>query len=148
MLTLSKLKSLLNRQLGVIDIDKQVIESPGGYDGIVSLIQTKGVSPVVVLENSEIGEFSFRPGGFIKTSQSIWVMKMVPRDGDRKAVQRECFCMMKNILSILAGHEKDEELEEWEYDRIPYGVRNAGANFTGYEFTLYFSEDTDLSYDG
>lgn len=149
MLTLSFLKSVLSGQLkGVTNDNSQIIESAGGYDGIISLIQTKGVSPVVVLENSEVGEFSFRPGGFLKASQSVWVMKMVGRDGDRRKTQDECFTLMKNILKLLNGHRYDPELKEWEMDRIPWGVRNAGANFTGYEFTLYFSEDTDLSYNG
>ena len=150
MLTLPYLQNILRGQLPN-DINKpttQIIEAAGGYDGIVSLVQTKGISPLVILENSEIGEFSFRPGGFIKSSQSIWVMKMVAKDEDRQSVQNECMKMVKRILSIMAKHAKDEELKEWEWDHIPFGVRNAGANFTGYEFTLYFSEDTDLSYHG
>ena len=151
MLTLNYLQSLLKGQIG--DIQKantQIIESAGGYDGIVSLVQTKGVSPVVILENSEIGEFSFLPGGFLKSSQSVWVMKMVAKDDDRRKVQDECMTIVKRILSILALHNDDEgsPLKNWEWDRIPWGVRNAGANYTGYEFTLYFSEDTDLSYHG
>ena len=150
MLTLPYLQKILRGQLPneIIKPDTQIIESAGGYDGIVSLIQTKGISPMVILENSEIGEFSLRPGGFEKTSQSIWVMKMVPKDGDRSKIQRECKTMMEKIISIFVKHEKDKELDQWEWDRVPYGVRNAGANFTGYEFTLYFSEDTDLSYHG
>lgn len=127
---------------------EQIIEGAGGYDGIVALIQTKNISPVIVLENSEIGEFSLRPGGFDKTSQSIWVMKMVPKDGNRSKFQKESKAMMEKIISVFVKHENDKELEQWEWDRVPYGIRNAGANFTGYEFTLYFSEDTDLSYHG
>ena len=148
MLTLDYLRKRLNGYVAAIyNVKEQVIESAGGFDGIVSLVQTKNISPIFVLENSEIGEFSFRPGGFDKTSQSIWVMKMVPKDGDRQKVQKECFKLMKRILSILAIHDEDDEyLKDWEWDRIPWGVRNAGANFTGYEFTLYFSEDTDLTY--
>ena len=126
----------------------QISEAAGGYDGIVSLIQSKGISPMVILENSEIGEFGFLPEGFLKSSQSIWVMKMVAKDEDRQRVQNECMKMVKRILSIMGKHEHDAELEEWEYDRIPWAVRNAGANFTGYEFTLYFSENTDLEYHG
>lgn len=150
MLTLDYLRNRLNGYVPAIyKVKDQIIEAAGGYDGIVALIQTKNISPMVILENSEIGEFSFQPGGFLKSSQSIWVMQMVPKDGDRQKVQQECFKMMKRILSVFVKYEKkDPELEEWEWDRIPYGVRNAGANYTGYEFTLYFSEDTDLSYHG
>jgi hypothetical protein len=150
MLTLPYLQNILRGQLPneINKPDKQIIEAAGGYDGIVSLIQTKGISPMVILENSEIGEFGFLPEGFLKSSQSIWVMKMVAKDEDRQRVQNECMKMVKRILSIMGKHEHDAELEEWEYDRIPWAVRNAGANFTGYEFTLYFSEDTDLGYHG
>lgn len=147
MLTLSYLKNTLQNQVnGIVNLEKQVIESAGGYDGILSLVQSKGISPVIILENSEVGEFSFRPGGFLNSSQSIWVMKMVGRDEDKRIVQDECFAIMKRILSIFSKRNKDEELKDWEWDRIPFGVRNAGANFTGYEFTMYFSEDTDLEY--
>lgn len=147
MLSLQYLQSILQGKMPAIaDVERQIIESAAGYDGIVALVQTKGVSPVIVLENSEVGEFSFRPGGFLKSSQSVWVMKMVGRDDNRRAVQDECMAMVKRILSVIAKHEKDAELMEWEFDRIPWGIRNAGANFTGYEFTLYFSEDTDLEY--
>ena len=150
MLNIDFLRRTLDAEAGglstITEPRKQVIESPGGYDGIVSLVQTKGISPMVVLEQSSTGELSFRPGGFVKTSQSIWVMKMVGRDDDRGNVQRQCFAAMKRILAIFGKHQKDEELKEWEWDHIPYGVRNAGPNFTGYEFTLYFSEDTDLEY--
>lgn len=149
MLTLTYLQNILNDQLnGVDNVEKQIIESAGGYDGIVSLIQTKGVTPIIVLENSEVGEFNVLPGGFLKTSQSLWVMKMVGRDDDRQAVQDECFALMKRIISIFIGHKKDSVLKQWDWERIPWGVRNAGANFTGYEFTVYFEEDTDLSYNG
>lgn len=150
MLTLPYLKSILSGEITGLDTKKNVIESAGGYDGIIALIQTKNTSPLIVLENSEVGEFSVRPGGFDKTSQSIWVMKMVGRDADRQAVQNDCRAMMKHIISVLINRDEkeDPELAQWEWDRIPYGTRNAGANFTGYEFTLYFSEDVDLSYHG
>lgn len=150
MLTIEYLQKILRGEMPttITNPKEQIIEGAGGYDGIVALIQTKNNSPVIVLENSEIGEFSLRPGGFDKTSQSIWVMKMVPKDGNRSKFQKECKAMMEKIISVFVKHENDKELEQWEWDRVPYGIRNAGANFTGYEFTLYFSEDTDLSYHG
>lgn len=150
MLTLPYLKKILRGELpnDITKPDTQIIEAAGGYDGIVSLIQTKGVTPVIILENSEVGEFGFLPGGFLRTSQSLWVMKMVAKDEDRQPVQNECMKMAKRILSIMAKHEHDDELEEWEYNSIPWGVRNGAANFTGYELTLHFSENTDLSYHG
>ena len=145
MLTLEYLRTVLDRQLsGIADTEKQIIESAGGYDGIVSLVQTKMVTPLVILENSEVGELSVRPGGFNKQSQSIWVMKMVGRDDDRRTVQDDCFAMMKKIISVFIKHEKDPELDQWVWDSIPWSARNAGANFTGYEFVIHFSEDIDL----
>ena len=77
--------------------NKQIIEAAGGYDGIVSLIQTKGISPMVILENSEVGEFGFLPEGFLRSSQSLWVMKMVANDEDRQRVQKECMSMTMNL---------------------------------------------------
>lgn len=149
MLTIEYLQQILTDELTeVTDMEEQVIESAAGYDGIVALIQKKGISPMVILENSEVGELSVRPGGFDKTSQSIWVMKMVSRDGNRRATQNECHAMMVRIVSIFNKRyeKKDQKLKQWECDRIPYGIRNAGPNYTGYEFTVFFSEDTDLSY--
>ena len=150
MLTLPYLQKILRGELpnDITKPDTQIIEAAGGYDGIVSLIQTKGVSPVIILENSEVGEFGFLPGRFLRTSQSLWVMKMVAKDEDRQRVQKECMKMAKRILSVMVKHEHDDQLEEWEYNSIPWGVRNGAANFTGYEFTLHFSENTNLSYHG
>jgi hypothetical protein len=150
MLTIEYLQKTLRGEMpaAITNPKEQIMEGAGGYDGIVALIQTKNISPAIVLENSDIGEFSLRPGGFEKTSQSVWVMKKVPKDGDRSKIQRECKTMMEKIISIFVKHEKDQELAQWEWNSVPWGVRNAGANFTGYEFTLYFSEDTDLSYHG
>lgn len=147
MLNLEYLQQILTGELAeVTDMEQQVIESAAGYDGIVALIQTKGISPMVILENSEVGEFSFRPGGFEKTSQSVWVMKKAARDADRRATQDDCRKMMRRIIKVFNKHNKEVPLEQWEWDRIPYGIRNAGPNYTGYEFTLYFGEDTDLDY--
>ena len=147
MLTLDYLRDILSGELAeVTDTSEQVIESAAGYDGIVALIQTKGISPMVIIENSEVGEFSLRPGGFLKSSQSIWVMKKVARDGDRRAIQDSCFAMMKRIISVFVKHAKDSQLYQWDWDSIPWGIRNAGPNYTGYEFTVYFEEDTNLSY--
>ena len=150
MLTLQYLQNILRGQMpnDITKPNTQIIESPGGYDGIISLIQTKGISPMVILEHSEMGELSVRPGGFVKTSQSVWVMKMVGKEEDRRKVQDECFAMVKRIIGIFINHNEEPELSEWEWDHVPYGVRNAGANFTGYEFTLHFSEDIDLGYHG
>ena len=150
MLTLPYLQKILRGELpnDITKPDTQIIEAAGGYDGIVSLIQTKGVTPVIILENSEVGEFGFLPEGFLRSSQSLWVMKMVAKDEDRQRVQNECMKMAKRILSVMVKHEHDDELEEWEYNSIPWGVRNGAANFTGYELTLHFSENTDLSYHG
>ena len=103
---------------------------------------------MVILEHSEMGEISVRPGGFMKTSQYVWVMKMVGKEEDRRKVQDECLEMVKRIIGVFINHNEESELAEWEWDHIPYGVRNAGANFTGYEFTLHFSEDIDLGYHG
>lgn len=133
---------------GFDDIEKQVIESAAGYDGIVSIVQTKGITPIIVLEHNTTGELSVRPGGFERANQSIWIMKMVGRDEYRSAVQAWCKAKMKRIVSVLLKHGSASELFGWQPQSIPYSIRNAGANFTGYEFTLNFDEDIDLEYHG
>lgn len=152
MLTLDYLKAVLNDPKlslpDITDMDKQVIESAAGYDGIVSLVQTKGITPIIVLEHNSVGELSVRPGGFERASQSIWIMKMVGRDADRTAVQAWCKRGMKRIIKLLVKHIHEPQLKGWQPESIPYSIRNAGPNFTGYEFTLSFDEDVDLSYDG
>ena len=149
MLSLSFLRQVMQGQMATIaDVDKQIIESAAGYDGIVSLVQTKGVTPIIVLEHNTTGELSVRPGGFERANQSIWIMKMVGRDEDRAAVQAWCKAKMKRIVSVLVKHKIAPELFGWQPESIPYSIRNAGANFTGYEFTLNFDEDIDLEYHG
>lgn len=150
MLNIDQLRQLLTDG-GVANItepENQIIDSAAGYDGIVSLIQTKGVSPMVVLEHNSTGELSMRPGGFSTASQSIWIMRMVARDGNRTADQEKCFEDMKRIVSILGENKAFQPLVGWQPESIPYSIRNAGANFTGYEFTLHFEEDIDLEYHG
>lgn len=152
MLTLDYLKTVLNDPKVTLpafsDLKKQVIESAAGYNGIVSLVQTKGITPIIVLEHNSVGELSVRPGGFVRASQSIWIMKMVGRDADRSAVQAGCFADMKRIIKLLVKHIHEPQLIGWQPESIPYSIRNAGPDFTGYEFTLSFDEDVDLSYDG
>lgn len=148
MLTLDYLKNILDGELTGITNTNQIMESAGGYDGIVALIQTKSISPAIILEHNEVGEFSFRPGGFQRASQSIWVMKMVGRDNNRRAIQDDCCALVKKILSVFTVHFDDPELSGWVLNSVPYGIRNAGPNFTGYEISLHFEEDLDLSYHG
>lgn len=150
MLSISYLKSILkwdgqnSSGLPFLTNDNQFIESAAGYDGIIELIQNKGLQTALVLEQHQVGEFSVRPGGFISTSQSIWIMSMVGFNQSRSEIQHECFLRAKKILSMLIAHADDEQLSQWEWNRIPYGARNAGQNMTGYEITLYFNEDLNL----
>ncbi len=145
MLNLQYLKTILADGLSDVT-DDDIIESAAGYDGIVALIQTKGMQTAVVLEHNEVGEYSFRPGGFQRASQSIWVMRMVGADDDRRVVQDQMKDLMQRILGVFVHHEHDSQLSNWEWGSVPYGIRNAGPNYTGYEFTMSFNEDLDLSY--
>lgn len=129
--------------------EDQVLESAAGYDGIIELIQTKGLPVAVVLEHNEMGNLSIRPGGFMMASQSIWIMEIVAADEDRRAIQMNCWRRMKRIISVLAKHFDDDDkplVDKWEPEDIPYGIRNAGSNYTGYEMLLHFNENIDLSY--
>ncbi len=146
MLTLKYLQTILCGELLDLNTQDQILESAGGYDGIVALIQTKGLQKAVVLEHNSVGEMSARPGGFLLATQSIWIMRMVARDADRPAVQKECFNDMQRIISVLIKCIHSEQLDGWQPESIPYAIRNAGPNYTGYEFSLNFSENVDLSY--
>lgn len=157
MLTLEYLKSILFKEetetvvpmVRGLDKPDWVLESATGYDGIIELIQNKDVPVCVVLEHNELGNFSMHQGGFEQASQSIWVMEMVAADEDRRKVQVECRRRMTRILSILGKHfDNDDQplVDKWDLHDIPYGIRNAGPNYTGYEFVLHFAEDIDLSY--
>lgn len=149
MLSISFLRQVLRGEIAQItDVDKQVIESAAGYDGIVSLVQTKGITPIIVLEHNSTGELSVRPGGFERANQSIWIMKMVGRDEDRATVQAWCKATMKRFVSVMVKHYRAVELKGWQPESLPYSIRNAGPNFTGYEFTMNFDEDIDLEYHG
>ncbi len=142
MLTLEYLKSILFKEETetvvpmVLGLDKPdwVLESAAGYDGIIELIQTKGLPVAVVLEHNEMGNLSIRPGGFMMASQSIWIMEMVAADEDRRALQMNCWRRMKRIISVLAKHFDDDDkplVDKWDPEDIPYGIRNAGSNYTG-----------------
>lgn len=146
MLTLDYLRTIIGGKIdGLTDTTEQVMESDAGYDGIIELIQTKGLPLAMVLEPSEMGNFSFRPGGFHITTQSVWIMEMVGADETRRAVQQRCFTALHNLLVTLKDHKDDSQLEGWDWLDIPYGVRNAGPNYTGYEVFIRFTEDTDLA---
>lgn len=149
MLTLAYLQDILTNEVpGLKDTEDQVLESAAGYDGIIELIQTKGLPVAVILEHNEMGNLSIRPGGFQTGSQSLWVMEMVAADEDRHAVQQQCWARAKRIVSVLLHRFDldDAPLRQWDWNDIPYGVRNAGSNYTGYELVLHFTEDIDLSY--
>jgi len=152
MLTLSYLQGILDNEVpGLKDTAEQVLESAAGYDGIIEIIETKGLPIAVILEHNELGNLSVRPGGFQTSSQSIWVMQMVAADEDRRAIQLECWSMAKRIISVLLlhldiGEPNDKPIAQWDPHDIPYGIRNAGPNYTGYELVLHFAEDIDLSY--
>lgn len=152
MLTLEYLQDILTNEVpGLKDTTEQVLESAAGYDGIVELIESKELPVAVVLEHNEMGNISIRPGGFQISTQSLWVMEMVAADEDRRAIQKKCWAMATRIIGVLIhrweeDEEKDKPIKQWDWHDIPYGIRNAGSNYTGYELVLHFTEDIDISY--
>ena len=151
MLTLNYLKSVLfaNGRAEVEDIYKKdcILESAAGYDGIIKLIESGSLPVAVVLEHNEMGNLGLHnDGGFMTASQSLWVMEMVGEREDRRRVQERCWARAKRILAVMIDHSDDAPLKQWEWGDIPYGIRNTGPNYTGYELTLHFTEDIDLSY--
>lgn len=149
MLTLSNLQTIIVGHVDGITGTNQVLESPGGYDGIISLIETKAPAVSVVLEHNEMGNLSIRPGGFMTSSQSIWVMEMAGANDDRRTVQQRCWSRLRDIIGLLTNeynYGSSGELAGWDWDDMPFGLRNAGPNYTGYEMVMHFAEDIDLSY--
>ena len=151
MLTLNYLKSILFvkklPEIDGINTENCIIESAAGYDGIIELIQHVDLPVAVVLEHNEMGNLGLHnDGGFMTASQSLWVMEMVGEREDRRRVQERCWARAKRILAVMIEHCDDAPLKQWVKGDIPYGIRNAGPNYTGYELTLHFTEDIDLSY--
>lgn len=141
MLTLSYLQDILS---GIMP-PPNIIESEAGYDAIIELIQTKGLERVIIFEPPEGGVFKVQPGGLDDTACSIWVMRMVGSDDSRRAIQRQCRKTLKAIIATFLKYRHDAPLQGWRMDSMPYSIRNAGANYTGYEMTIYFSDETKLS---
>lgn len=156
MLTLEYLKQIigsarkveeLSHPYEITDLDSQVIESDAGYDGIVELINVRPDADlaIVVLENSESFSFEVNPGGVQHLSQTVWCMAMVGADEDRKKVQLSMYNLMRRIIAKMILERRAGRLGGWDWSHIPVLVTNAGSNYTGYQFTLYFNEVTDLS---
>lgn len=156
MLTLEYLKQIigsarkveeLSHPYEITDLDSQVIESDAGYDGIVELINVRPDADlaIVVLENSESFSFEVNPGGVQHLSQTVWCMAMVGADEDRKKVQLSMYNLMRRIIAKMILERRAGRLDGWDWSHIPVLVTNAGSNYTGYQFTLYFNEVTDLS---
>lgn len=126
---------------------EQVVESDAGYEGIIALIDERPPSdlPVIVLEHCSSGEYGFNPGGLCHGSQVVWVMEMVGARESRRLVQDKMKGLMERIIALLSKNKKQKPLEGWDRSRIPYMVTNAGNNYTGYQFTLYYDENIDLS---
>lgn len=151
MLTLEYIKSVLQSESYITDIDEQVIESDAGYDGIVEILEQRPeTDPVILLENASSGNFSANPDGLEFTSQTIWVMSRVSFNEDRKTVQSNMKTLMRRIIAKFLTHRRSESeqhacIHYWDAKNIPWLVTNAGSNNTGYQFTLYFNEPTDMT---
>ena len=141
MLSLSYLQNIL----ADIMPPTNIIESDAGYDAIIELIQTKGLEKVIIFEPPEGGVFKLLPWGMDEAACSIWVMRMVGNEENRREIQKQCRKTLKAIIATFSVHRRDAALQGFQIESIPYSVRNAGANYTGYEMTIYFNDDTNLS---
>lgn len=146
-LSFRAIKPFMVSPLDITDLDKQVIESDAGYDGIVELINVRPDPDlsVVILEQPESFTYEINPGGVQHLSQTIWCMAMTSAEEDRKKVQRAMKVLMRRIISKMIKAKHSEELRYWDRSRIPVLLTNTAGNYTGYQFTLYFDEPTDLS---
>lgn len=151
MLTIDYLKQLCfpQGQPDVDGLDRQdwVMECRAGMDGAIALIQTKNVPVAVVLEQPESGRLMLRnDGGFVDTVQSLWVMEQVPFNGNAPEVMQRCMDRVVRLYSILVSHHADRQLRRWaESNEVGYYAREANS-YVGYEMTIHFREDKDLSY--
>lgn len=145
MLNLSFLKTTLSALPGITNPETQLIESAAGYDGIVEILNQRSEGLVIVLEHNAIGQLQCLPGGFIRSSQSLWVMDTVGFNENRLQHQQRMFSMLKDIVKTFNRTGNVQELSGWNSDSISYGIRNAGTNMTGYEAVFYFDEDIDLA---
>lgn len=124
-----------------------VMECRAGMDGAIQLIQTKNVPLGIVLEHAESGRLMLRnDGGFSDSVQSLWVMEQLPFNGNSPEVMQRCLARVERIYSIFIRHHKDEPLRGWvENNEVGYYAREAGS-YVGYEMTIHFRENRDLSY--
>lgn len=150
MLTLQYLKDLISvREVPVpeiTDLEDQVIESDAGYDGIVELIEQRpDGDTVIILEPGDSGSFGCNPDGVQHQSQVIWCVAKVGAMEAKKMEQKAMFSLMKRLVSLFIKHHKNIHLKGWDSSHIPWLVTNAGSNCTGYQFSMYFDEVTDLT---
>lgn len=134
MLTLSFLRETLKNKNYDILADDQIVESTKGLDEIIGIIQDKCVSPIVILENSDTDALS----SFMKPQQTLWLMKQIPDGESRQNTQKQILAKVRSILSVFMAN--NVELANWEWDLIPCELRDIG-DFTGYEFTMFYSEE-------
>lgn len=147
MITLDFIRTHLASMPGITDTVEQIIESDAGYDAIIEIIKNRtGQFPCIVLEPVSVGELAVKPGGFNSSSVSLWVMDSVGGREEARQYQTKMFSLLRDIVAKLLTLKDTPQLAGWDYESIPYAVRNAGEN-TGYEMTLYFKEDIDLCHE-
>ena len=148
MITLQYLKAALADFAEVTNADEQVIESDAGYDGIVALINERPqVNPVVILEPSEVFSLGVNPGGIEHSSKNIWVVDMVGATENRYDVQLRANNLMRKVIAKLIQLSKTtDDLDGWQWENIPVMTFNGGPSYTGFVFTMYFTEDINLTF--
>lgn len=149
MITIEYLKSALSDFPEVRNVEEQVIESDAGYDSIVALINERPeANPVFILEPSDVFSLGVTPGGLEKSSKNIWVVDMVGADENRYDVQLRTNNLMRKLIAKLIQLSKTtDELDGWQWETIPVMTFNGGPNYTGFVFTMYFTESINLSYE-
>ena len=130
-----------------LDNPEWLMECRAGMDGAIAMIQKKNVPVAVVLEHAEAGRLSLKnSGGLNEATQSLWVMEMVPFGGSAPDKMDRCLERVFRIYSILVKHHADPQLRTWlETNEVNYYAREAGS-YVGYEMTIHFRENKDLSY--
>lgn len=129
----------------VTEPEKEIIKSRAGYDGLMELCKHKNLPFVVVLEKADSWRTAFANDVPVKRfTQSIFVLRMAGFDQDPDDVQELCLADIERIEGLLIRHIFDAELSGLERS-WSYGTREGASNYYGYELTLTFTENRDLT---
>lgn len=147
MLTIDYLRRLLAAENdgldAVTDPEKQVIDSPDIQKGLIELAQHKGYPFAVLFEEAyHYDDDDTKDVPITKFTQSIYVMRMVPRDNADRSEELKCFADVKRIRALLLARQAKGDPEVHDWDRRPQRDFVTGAaNYVGWKLKITFNEN-------